>query len=119
MTRVKRGVTAQKRHKRELKKTKGYRGNKHRLIKVAREAKLHAGKYAHRDRRNRKRQMRRLWIVRLNAAVRKHELSYSQFIYGLTKANITINRKVLSEMVIHEPAAFVAVMDAVKKALAA
>ncbi|HDS11477.1 MAG TPA: 50S ribosomal protein L20 [Candidatus Wirthbacteria bacterium] len=117
MTRVKRGVPAHKRHKKELKRAKGYRSTRHRLIKVAREANLHADDYAYVDRKKRKRDMRRLWVVRLNAAVREHDLTYSKFIYGLNQANITLNRKMLSELAIHEPAAFQAVVTQVKAAL--
>lgn len=119
MTRVKRGVASHKRHKRELKLAKGYRGARSSLIKTAREANLHAGTYAFRDRRNKKRDLRRLWIVRLNAAARQHDLTYRAFIYGLKKAGILLDRKSLSELAIHEPVAFTAVVNEVKQVVAA
>jgi large subunit ribosomal protein L20 len=117
MSRVKRGVTSHHRHKRELERAKGRRGTKHRLVKVARESSLHAGHYALRDRRARKRQTRRLWIVRLNAAAREHGLTYSHFIAGLGKAQIGIDRKVLSAIAVEDPAAFKVIVDEVKKAI--
>jgi large subunit ribosomal protein L20 len=116
MTRVKRGVTARKRHKRELKRAKGYRGTRSKLIKKARESNLHAGKYAFRDRRTRKREMRKLWIVRINAAARAEGMSYSEFIHGLDTANIDINRKVLADMALTQPEAFRAIVGEIRQA---
>lgn len=106
MARVKRGVAAHKRHKKVLALTKGHWGARHRLYKTAHESMLHALAYAYRDRRNRKRDFRRLWIQRINAAARQHGLSYSRFIAGLAKANIGIDRKMLAEMAVHDSAAF-------------
>ncbi|HNT30406.1 MAG TPA: 50S ribosomal protein L20 [bacterium] len=116
MTRVKRGVTARARHKRELQRAKGYRTTRSKHIKKARETNLHAGVYAYRDRHNRKRDMRRLWIVRINAAVQQFGLSYREFMSNLKKANIVINRKVLAELAVSEPKAFEAIIAAAKKA---
>src|SRR5579862_7041395 len=106
MPRVKRGVTAHKRHKKVLALTKGHWGARHRLYRTAHESMLHALAYAYRDRRNRKRDFRRLWIQRINAAARIHGLSYSRFICGLIKANITIDRKILAELAVHDLQAF-------------
>jgi large subunit ribosomal protein L20 len=106
MARVKRGVTAHKRHKRLLNAAEGRMGTKSKLIKPAREASLHAMAYATRDRKQRKRQMRELWIIRINAAAREHGLTYGQFISGLKEAGITLDRKSLSELAIASPAAF-------------
>lgn len=118
MARVKRGVTSRKRHKREIKEAKGYRGGRSRLLKSAREANLHAGMYAFRDRRARKRDMRKMWIVRINAAVRAFGLSYKEFIYALKKAKIELNRKLLSELAIQEPQVFSQIVDIAKKKIA-
>ena len=106
MARVKRGVAAHKKHKKVLKEAEGRRGAKHKLVRPAKEAALHALTYALRDRRARKAQFRSLWIARINAACRQHNLSYSKFIAGLKKAGITLNRKMLSEMVIRDEASF-------------
>src|SRR3990167_7094829 len=95
MPRVKRGVTAKARHKKILKLAKGYYGARSRVYKVAKQAVIKAGQYAYRDRKQRKRQFRSLWIVRINAAVREHDLSYSQFMNGLHKAQINVDRKIL------------------------
>src|SRR5471030_2582112 len=100
MPRVKRGVTARARHKKVLKKAKGYRGRRGNVFRVAKEAVMKAGQYAYRDRRQRKRQFRNLWIVRINAACRELELTYSKFINGLLKANVEVDRKVLSDLAI-------------------
>jgi large subunit ribosomal protein L20 len=114
MARVKRGVTASAKHKKIRDLAKGYYGAKHRWFRTANEAVMHAGQYAYRDRRNKKRELRRLWITRINAAARINGLSYSQFIDGLTKAGIEIDRKVLSDLAVHEPAAFAQVVAAAK-----
>ena len=106
MTRVKNGVTTKARHKKVLKAAKGYFGSKHRLYKTAKEQLMHSGQYAFRDRRQKKRDFRRLWIVRINAACRENEISYSRFIEGLTKAGVEVNRKMLSEIAINDPKAF-------------
>jgi large subunit ribosomal protein L20 len=117
MSRVKRGVTANHRHKKVLKKAKGYYGARSKVFRVAKQAVIKAGQYAYRDRRNRKRDMRSLWIVRLNAAARTVGLSYSQFMYGLKLSGIELDRKVLSDMAIFDPVAFEAVVAKVKDAL--
>ncbi|HVC80294.1 MAG TPA: 50S ribosomal protein L20 [Chloroflexota bacterium] len=106
MPRVKRGVPAHKRHKKVLKLTKGHWGARHRLYRTAHESMLHSLAYAYRDRRNRKRDFRRLWIQRINAAARIHGLSYSRFINGLSRANITVDRKILAELAVNDMAAF-------------
>src|SRR5579862_1427660 len=106
MPRVKRGVTAHKRHKKVLALTKGHWGARHRLYKTAHESMLHALAYAYRDRRNRKRDFRRLWIQRINAAARLHGMSYSNFIAGLLRANVAIDRKMLAEMAVNDAPAF-------------
>ena len=106
MTRVKNGVTTKQRHKKVLKEAKGYFGSKHRLYKTAKEQLMHSGQYAFRDRRQKKRNFRRLWIVRINAACRENEISYSRFIEGLNKAGVEVNRKMLSEIAINDPKAF-------------
>ena len=100
MTRVKGGTIARARRKKVLKEAKGYFGSKHRLYKTAHEQVMHSGQYAYRDRRQNKRNFRKLWIARINAACRENEISYSRFINGLTKAGITVNRKMLSELAI-------------------
>src|SRR6476469_3215026 len=106
MARVKRGVTAHKRHKRLLDAAEGRKGAKSRLIKPAREALLHALAYATRDRKQRKRQMRELWIVRINAAARENGLTYGQFVAGLKKAEIGLDRKILADIAIRDAATF-------------
>ncbi|QTM69341.1 50S ribosomal protein L20, partial [Buchnera aphidicola (Hormaphis cornu)] len=100
MARVKRGVMAHSRHKKILKQSKGYYGARSRVYRVARQAVIRAGEYAYRDRRQKKRQFRQLWIARINAASRQDKMSYSSFIFGLKKSNITINRKVLADIAI-------------------
>ena len=106
MARVRNGVVTKQRHKKILKEARGYFGSKHREFKSAKEQLMHAGQYAYRDRRQKKREMRKLWIVRINAACREEEISYSKFINGLNKAGVEINRKMLSEIAINDKAAF-------------
>ncbi len=119
MPRVKRGVTAKKRHKKVLKKAKGYYGARSRTYKVAKQAVTKAGQYAYRDRRQRKRQFRTLWIARINAAARIYDLSYSRLIDGLNKADIELDRKVLADIAVHDIDAFGVVAEKAKQALAA
>src|SRR5208337_2922534 len=116
MSRVKRGLPAHARHKSVLKQAKGYYGRRKNTIRIARQAVEKAGQYAYRDRRTKKRNFRALWIQRINAAVREHGLTYSRFISGLAGAGIEIDRKVLSDLAIHEPAAFKALVDQASKA---
>ena len=106
MTRVRNGVVTKQRHKKILKEARGYFGSKHREFKSAKEQLMHAGQYAYRDRRQKKREFRKLWIVRINAACRENEISDSRFIEGLNKAVLEINRKMLSEIAINDPKAF-------------
>src|SRR5947208_4358863 len=106
MPRVKRGVTAKARHKKILTQSKGYRGRRGNVYRVAKEAVMKAGQYQYRDRRNKKREFRGLWIARINAAVRELGLSYSTFMNGLKKASIDIDRKVLADLAIHDKAAY-------------
>lgn len=119
MARVKRGVTASAKHKKIKNLAKGYYGAKHRWFRTANEAVMHAGQYAYRDRRVFKREIRKLWIVRINAAARENGISYSQLIAGLNKANIEIDRKALSELAIDNAAAFSKIAETAKSALAA
>ena len=119
MARVKRGVAAHAKHKKVLKAAKGYYGRRKNTIRVAKQAVEKANQYAFRDRKRRKRTFRALWIQRLNAAVRQFDLTYSRFIDGLGKAGVTIDRKVLSDLAIHEPAAFQAIVEKAKSALPA
>lgn len=114
MARVKRGVTATRRHKKLLKLTKGQRDSKHALYRRAHEAFLKSFSYAYRHRRERKRDMRKLWIARINAAARAEGLTYSAFINGMKKAGIETNRKTLADLAVRDPGAFKAVLDAVK-----
>ncbi len=109
--RIKRGVTTHAKHKKIFRANKGYRMTKRRLIKVAKEAYLHAGEYAFAGRKDRKNDFRQLWITRISEAVRLRGLSYSSFMFRLKEANITLNRKVLADMVVEEPDAFEAVLD--------
>ncbi len=118
MPRVKRGVTAHARHKKILKLAKGFRGRRKNVFRIAKQAVMKAGQYAYRDRRTRKRVFRQLWIARINAASRGLGLTYSKFMAGLKKAQIDIDRKVLSDMAIHDPAAFSSIVDRVKATLA-
>jgi large subunit ribosomal protein L20 len=106
MPRVKRGVTAKARHKKVLKQAKGYYGARSRVYRVAKQAVIKAGQYAYRDRRQRKRQFRALWIVRINAAAREFGLSYSRFMDGLKKASVAIDRKVLADLAVRDKEAF-------------
>ena len=114
MSRVKRGVTSHARHKKVLKAAEGFYGRRKSSITIAKAAVDKAGQYAYRDRRAKKRNFRALWIQRINAACREHGLTYSRFISGLLKAGIEIDRKVLSDLAIHEPAAFKALVDQAK-----
>ena len=118
MARVKRGVVAKAKHKKVLKKAKGYYGARSKLFKTAKQAVIKAGQYAYRDRRQRKRQFRALWITRINAAARLHGLSYSRLIDGLNKANVDVDRKVLADIAVHDPAAFGAIAEQAKAGLA-
>ena len=106
MARVKNGAVTKARHKKVLKAAKGYFGSKHRLYKTAKEQLMHSGQYAFRDRKQKKRDFRKLWITRINAACRMNDISYSRFIEGLTKAGVEINRKMLSEIAINDPKMF-------------
>lgn len=119
MARVKRGVQAHARHKKVLKQAKGYRGRRKSAFRVAKQAVTKAGQYAYRDRRQRKRQFRALWIMRINAAAREHSLSYSKFMHGLAQAEIDVDRKILADLAIKDPVAFGALADRCKAALAA
>ncbi|HHZ88081.1 MAG TPA: 50S ribosomal protein L20 [Chromatiaceae bacterium] len=119
MARVKRGVTARKRHNKVLKEAKGYRGARSRVYRVAKQAVIKAGQYAYRDRRQRKRQFRTLWISRINAAARECGMSYSRLIDGLNKASIEVDRKVLADIAVHDSDAFASIADKAKAALAA
>ncbi|MBE0548330.1 MAG: 50S ribosomal protein L20 [Rubrivivax sp.] len=118
MPRVKRGVTAHARHKKILALAKGFRGRRKNVFRIAKQAVMKAGQYAYRDRRTRKRVFRQLWIARINAAARAGGITYSKFMAGLKKANIEIDRKVLSDMAIRDPAAFTSIVDKVKAQLA-
>ena len=118
MTRVKGGTVARARRKKVLKEAKGYFGSKHRLYKTAHEQVMHSGQYAFRDRRQNKRNFRKLWIARINAACRENEISYSKFINGLNIAGITVNRKMLSELAIDNKEAFTDLVTIAKDALA-
>ncbi|MBT3391301.1 MAG: 50S ribosomal protein L20 [Chloroflexi bacterium] len=117
MARVKTGYTRRRRHKKVIKQTKGQFGTRSRLFRRANEARLKSLWYSYRDRRNRKRDLRRLWIARINAASRLNGLSYSRLIHGMKKANITINRKMLADLAVRDPQAFAAVIEQVKAAL--
>jgi large subunit ribosomal protein L20 len=117
MPRVKRGVTAKARHKKVLKQAKGYRGARSRTFKTANQAVMKAGQYAYRDRRQRKRQFRALWIARINAAARENGLSYSRFINGLMRAEIDIDRKVLADLAVHDSLAFSALAEQARASL--
>ena len=117
MARVKTGYTTKQRHKKILKRARGYFGSKHRLYKTAKEQLMHSGQYAYRDRRQKKRDFRKLWITRINAECRVNDISYSKFIDGLNKAGVIINRKMLSEMAIEDPKAFANLVKIAKDAL--
>lgn len=117
MARVKRGVTAHAKHKKVLDAAKGFRGRRKNTIRTAKQAVEKSMQYAYRDRKARKRNFRALWVQRINAAVREHGLTYARFIDGINKAGIELDRKVLSDMAIHEPQAFAAVVGEARKAL--
>ena len=119
MARVKRGVTSHAKHKKVLEQAKGFYGRRKNTIRVAKQAVEKAGQYAFRDRKRKKRTFRALWIQRLNAAVRPFGLNYSRFIDGLTKSGLNLDRKVLSDIAINEPAAFAAIVEKVKAAIPA
>ena len=118
MARVKRGVQANRRHKKILKRAKGYYGARSRVYRVAVQAVTKAGQYAYRDRRNKKRTFRRLWIARINAGARLNGLSYSRFINGMKKANISIDRRVLADIAMHDAATFTVLVEKAKAELA-
>ena len=119
MSRVKRSVGARKKRRAALERTKGYRGQAHSSYKRAKEALLKADSYAYRDRRNRKRDFRRLWIVRINAAARQEGMSYSQFMHGLKEAGIELDRKVLADIAVRDPETFRRFADRAREAVAA
>ncbi|HET9723315.1 MAG TPA: 50S ribosomal protein L20 [Actinomycetota bacterium] len=119
MARVKRSVHARKKRREVLGKAKGYYGSRSRRYKVAKEQVMHSGMYAYRDRRDRKGQFRRLWIARIGAGTRQHGLSYSSFVHGLTKAGVEVDRKILADMAVRDPAAFADLVRVAKDALAA
>lgn len=119
MPRVKRGVQAKAAHKKVLKQAKGYYGARSRTFRVANQAVTKAAQYAYRDRKQRKRQFRALWIARINAAARMNELTYSQLIFGLNKANIVVDRKVLADIAVHDAVAFTVICEQAKAAIAA
>ena len=118
MARIKRGVVAKARHKKILGKAKGYYGARSKLFKTAKQAVIKAGQYAYRDRRQRKRQFRALWITRINAAARLHDLSYSRLINGMNRAEMEVDRKILADIAVHDPEAFGAIAAQAKAALA-
>jgi large subunit ribosomal protein L20 len=118
MPRVKRGVTARARHKKVIALAKGYRGRRKNVYRIAKQAVMRAGQYAYRDRRNRKRVFRALWIARINAAVREQGLTYSRFMNGVLKAQIAVDRKILAELAVNDKPAFAAIVAAVKAKLA-
>lgn len=117
MPRVKRGVTAHAKHKKVLDEAKGYYGARSKVYRVAKQAVIKAGQYAYRDRRQKKRQFRALWIARINAAARMNGLSYSRMIDGLNKANVEVDRKMLADIAVHDAAAFTALAEQAKAAL--
>ncbi len=118
MARVKRGVMTHKRHKKIIDQAKGYWGGRHRLFKTAKEAVMHAGQYAYRDRRNRKRDFRRLWITRISAACRIRDMRYSEFIDGLTKSGVEVDRKILAHLAVEDAAGFDQLVQVARTALA-
>ena len=117
MPRVKRGVTARASHKKILKKAKGYYGARSRVFRVAKQAVIKAGQYAYRDRRQRKRQFRALWVIRINAEARVNGLSYSRFINGLNKAEVLVDRKILADLAVRDKFAFAKLAEIAKQAL--
>lgn len=116
MTRIKRGIVSRRKHKKLLGRTKGFRGTKSRLVKVAKEASLHADAYAYHGRKLRKRDMRSLWITRISEATKKQEMPYSVFMNKLKKANIELDRKILSDLVVNDPQTFKLIVDSVQNA---
>ena len=118
MSRVKRGVAAKRRHKKILKMAKGHKGLRHKIFRRANESVIHALDYAYRDRRDRKGQFRRLWIMRINAAARENGITYGRFINGLSKAGVDLDRKVLADLAVREPEAFASIAEQAKTALA-
>jgi len=118
MSRVKRGVTAKRRHKKILKMAKGHKGLRHKIFRRANESVIHALDYAYRDRRDRKSQFRRLWIMRINAAARENGITYGRFINGLSKAGVDLDRKVLADLAVREPETFASIAEQAKTALA-
>jgi large subunit ribosomal protein L20 len=119
MPRVKRGVTARARHKKVLDKAKGYYGARSRVYRVAKQAVIKAAQYAYRDRRNKKRDFRALWIIRINAATRSHGMPYGVFMHGLKTLGVEVDRKVLADIAVHDKAAFAALVESVKASLSA
>ena len=119
MPRVKRGVTARARHKKVLDQAKGYRGRRKNVYKIAKEAVMRAGQYAYRDRRNKKREFRALWITRINAGAREEGVTYSQFMAGLKKAGIEVDRKVLADLAVFDKPAFGKIVEQAKASLGA
>lgn len=117
MARIKRGVTARHRHKRLLQMTKGHRGGRHSLYRQAKESLLSALTHAYNHRRERKRDMRRLWILRINAAAREHGLSYSQFVHGLIQAEVTVDRKIMADLAVKDSQAFAQLVSIAKESL--
>lgn len=117
MPRVKRGVTARARHKKVLKLSKGFKLRRNNVFRVAKQAVMKAGQYAYRDRRQKKRQFRQLWIVRINAASRQNGLSYSKFVCGLKKASVEIDRKILANIAVHDKTTFTKLVEMAKNAL--
>lgn len=115
MARIKRGTVSRRKHNKLLGLTKGYRGTKSKLTKVAKEASLHAGQYAYDGRKDRKQDFRRLWIVRISEAIKNEDMSYSVFINKLKKSNIEIDRKILSDLIVNDPAAFKHIVNTVKQ----
>lgn len=118
MPRVKRGVTARARHKKVIAQAKGYRGRRGNVFRIAKQAVMRAGQYAYRDRRNKKRVFRRLWIARINAAARSHGITYSRFIAGLEKSAIGLDRKVLADLAVNDKPGFAAIVERVKASIA-
>ena len=115
MVRVKRGTTVRRRHNKVLRQAKGFKGNRHRLYKQANEAVMHSMRYQYRDRRNLKRDMRRLWIIRINAAARQNGMPYGRFIEGLTKAGVEVDRKMLADLAVRDAAAFTSLVEVAKQ----
>ena len=119
MTRVKRSVHAKKKRREILGRAKGYQGSRRKRYRLAKEQLMHSGAYAYRDRRDRKAQFRRLWITRINAAVRPHDISYSRFINGLKAAGVEVDRKILADLAVHDPGAFESLVERARAALPA